>query len=90
VAGGETGARAERRAFRLSFAGLLTTMALASLDQNIVSIWATIIFVFGLVYRAVALGCLRGIAAAERRNGSASSVLGGEPCAELLLCRKRP
>src|SRR5271163_4463605 len=37
AAGGEAGARAERRAFRLSFAGLLTTMALASLDQNIVS-----------------------------------------------------
>ncbi|HEY3911746.1 MAG TPA: MDR family MFS transporter [Stellaceae bacterium] len=35
--GGEAGGRAERRAFRLSFAGLLTTMALASLDQNIVS-----------------------------------------------------
>jgi EmrB/QacA subfamily drug resistance transporter len=37
AAGGEAGARAERRAFRLSFAGLLTAMALASLDQNIVS-----------------------------------------------------
>jgi EmrB/QacA subfamily drug resistance transporter len=31
------GGRAERHAFRLSLAGLLTTMALASLDQNIVS-----------------------------------------------------
>ena len=31
------GARAERQAFRLSLAGLLTTMALASPDQNIVS-----------------------------------------------------
>ena len=31
------GGRAERQAFRLSLAGLLTTMALASLDQNIVS-----------------------------------------------------
>jgi hypothetical protein len=29
AAGGEAGARAERRAFRLSFAGLLTAMALA-------------------------------------------------------------
>ncbi len=35
--GNEAGGRAERRAFRLSFAGLLTTMALASLDQNIVA-----------------------------------------------------
>jgi EmrB/QacA subfamily drug resistance transporter len=35
--GGEAGVHTERRAFRLSFAGLLTTMALASLDQNIVS-----------------------------------------------------
>ena len=35
--GGETGGRAARRTFRLSFAGLLTTMALASLDQNIVA-----------------------------------------------------
>ena len=35
--GGEAGVPTERRAFRLSFAGLLTTMALASLDQNIVS-----------------------------------------------------
>jgi EmrB/QacA subfamily drug resistance transporter len=35
--GGEVGVHTERRAFRLSFAGLLTTMALASLDQNIVS-----------------------------------------------------
>jgi EmrB/QacA subfamily drug resistance transporter len=35
--GGEAGGHAGRRAFRLSFAGLLTTMALASLDQNIVS-----------------------------------------------------
>jgi EmrB/QacA subfamily drug resistance transporter len=34
---GEPGAAAARRAFRLSFAGLLTTMALASLDQNIVA-----------------------------------------------------
>jgi MFS family permease len=33
----EASGRAERRAFRLSLAGLLTTMALASLDQNIVS-----------------------------------------------------
>jgi EmrB/QacA subfamily drug resistance transporter len=31
------GERAERRTFRLSLAGLLTTLALASLDQNIVS-----------------------------------------------------
>jgi len=31
------GGRAERRTFRLSLAGLLTTLALASLDQNIVS-----------------------------------------------------
>jgi hypothetical protein len=31
------GGGASRRAFRLSFAGLLTTMAVASLDQNIVS-----------------------------------------------------
>jgi len=31
------GGGAARRAFRLSFAGLLTTMAVASLDQNIVS-----------------------------------------------------
>ena len=37
AAGGEAGGSAERRAFRLSFAGLLTTLALASLDQNIVS-----------------------------------------------------
>jgi hypothetical protein len=36
-AAGEAGVRAGRRAFRLSFAGLLTTMALASLDQNILS-----------------------------------------------------
>ena len=35
--GGEAGGRAERSTFRLSLAGLLTTMALASLDQNIVS-----------------------------------------------------
>ncbi len=33
----EAGGRAARGTFRLSFAGLLTTMALASLDQNIVS-----------------------------------------------------
>jgi EmrB/QacA subfamily drug resistance transporter len=33
----EASGRVERRAFRLSLAGLLTTMALASLDQNIVS-----------------------------------------------------
>ena len=32
-----TGGHAERSTFRLSLAGLLTTMALASLDQNIVS-----------------------------------------------------
>jgi EmrB/QacA subfamily drug resistance transporter len=37
AASGEADGRAERRAFRLSFAGLLTTMALAALDQNIVS-----------------------------------------------------
>ncbi len=35
--GGEAGGHAGRRAFRLGFAGLLTTMALASLDQNIVA-----------------------------------------------------
>jgi EmrB/QacA subfamily drug resistance transporter len=34
---GEASAGIDRRAFRLSFAGLLTTMALASLDQNIVA-----------------------------------------------------
>jgi EmrB/QacA subfamily drug resistance transporter len=33
----KAGGRTERRVFHLSFAGLLTTMALASLDQNIVS-----------------------------------------------------
>ena len=37
AASGEAGVRAKRRVFRLSFTGLLTTMALASLDQNIVS-----------------------------------------------------
>lgn len=37
AADGHVGSRAERRAFRLSLAGLLTTMALASLDQNIVA-----------------------------------------------------
>jgi MFS family permease len=37
AASDEAGVRAKRRAFRLSFTGLLTTMALASLDQNIVS-----------------------------------------------------
>jgi EmrB/QacA subfamily drug resistance transporter len=37
AAGGEAGGRADRSTFRLSFAGLLTTLALASLDQNIVS-----------------------------------------------------
>jgi EmrB/QacA subfamily drug resistance transporter len=37
LAGGDADDRAARRTFRLSFAGLLTTMALASLDQNIVS-----------------------------------------------------
>ena len=37
AAGGEAGGRADRSSFRLSFAGLLTTLALASLDQNIVS-----------------------------------------------------
>jgi MFS family permease len=37
AARGEAGGRAERCAFRLSFAGLLTTLAPASLDQNIVS-----------------------------------------------------
>jgi EmrB/QacA subfamily drug resistance transporter len=37
AANGDAAAGIDRRAFRLSFAGLLTTMALASLDQNIVA-----------------------------------------------------
>jgi hypothetical protein len=35
VTGGEVGVYTERRTFRLSLAGLLTTMALASLDQKL-------------------------------------------------------